>query len=365
MAEGINDPSNLASLSTIVNKDKIDKNVNIEAAEEGEMKRSTVINAMDETDPEKAFNEFINELKQTGVDIDEPQTDETPPHQPELDNKFNNEPVNNFTATGNDDFAAHRSPPMYDTATDIGKYAGTERPPDLPATQQPNQNNYGTNIFGGEYVNNVMPNYRDTSGMPSITRTPQEQDELLMDRILQGDKDDVAYAIEQEHVREQKLEFLDDIQNLRDELSMAKISLSGVPQVTVKSSLDDVREVHRLLRSKITFRRYHEIGREIIVTIAQSLETIFNGKNSYFGVVPDLRGWHLSVSHKLKRMKYETSALVRNVFKNNNVSPFWQLMIELVPSAILHNTMRKEQSQMESNINPGLCEQAYHDLDEF
>jgi hypothetical protein len=158
--------------------------------------------------------------------------------------------------------------------------------------------------------------------------------------------------MEQEIEEERKNTLLEQIEALRDDLSELGVSVEGGQYyVSYEAPLKRIEEVHRRLTFKYNKLKYNSIAEEALVAGASVLEMIFNGKNSYFGVRPDITGYSDVVKSKLKRIRVETSTAVSKFVAKNQIGVLPRLMMELLPSLITQSQRRKLQAGDSLNAN--------------
>jgi hypothetical protein len=302
----INDPLNLVLATELANPNVVDSNIDLPKAEDHHVNNTPA--EQSDYNAGKEFNELLEQIGNF-VEVDD------------------NLKVNEDTTTG----GSHQMVGEQPTVNGIPSppkslFSGVKGAPHAPEPLY-------------RKVPNVPPEI--VKPMNTMERTPAEQQQHLLNQILGNTG---QHRVDDNH--DIKMEMLDDINMLIDELTNTGADLSNLPQVSVQSSFDDVRMMHRRLRAKLTFKRHHEIGKDIIVSASQGLGMIFNGENKFFGYQPDLTGWHLSVSRKLKTMKYETSTVIRKIFTENNIPAWLQILMELVPSAFLYAGSKHNQRAM-------------------
>lgn len=142
---------------------------------------------------------------------------------------------------------------------------------------------------------------------------------------------------------EQKETMIADIDWLIDELAQDEIDVSRVPAVNSDSSFKEVERVYKLVKNKYSRSRCDDLSKEIAIAGAKTLEMFFDGKKTYFGYKPDMTGWHRTVRTKMRRMNFERTQIVNSFLESNNISPIGRIAMELVPSAFLYSLSRREQ----------------------
>ncbi len=173
----------------------------------------------------------------------------------------------------------------------------------------------------------------------------QVTEEQKKRRILSHILDDVegGFSMEKEKEEEQKVILLENIDTLMTSLTDDGADLSRIPTVTTDSPIEEIENVHKILRIKNDRSRYCTFAEELILAGSSVLEMVFDGKKTYLGRQPDLRGWSSTVSVKLRRMRYDTSTFVSNMMQGYDFGHGLRIALELLPSVILYSKMRKSQ----------------------
>ena len=95
------------------------------------------------------------------------------------------------------------------------------------------------------------------------------------------------------------------------------------------------------------------MAEEVILSVSNGLERVFDGENDYFGMQPDLTGYSDTVRVKLRRLRYETSTIAGTIMEKYDLSPMTRICMELIPSMFIHSTLRnkhnKEKIKYEKN----------------
>jgi hypothetical protein len=191
------------------------------------------------------------------------------------------------------------------------------------------------NMFGGD--NNV----RDTQ-LQYMTLEQGRQnfvDDVLHD--IGVEDNNPAFNIDEEEEEDDKNVLLEQIDMLRDSLEDDGVSLINVPQVTKSNSMSEIQNVYKVLRIKNDRNRYCSFAEELILSGAYGLEYLFDGKNEWLGRKPDLVGWSNTVRIKLRRCRFQTSTLIKDIMQDYNMGSGWQLLLELIPSMFLYSRQKK------------------------
>lgn len=181
---------------------------------------------------------------------------------------------------------------------------------------------------------------RSDSYMAHITEEQKKQ--KILRHVLDG-VEDQKFSVEKEKEEDDKVILLEQIDMLIMNLKDEGIDVSRVPSVNPASTMEDIQNVHKILRLKNDRNRYCSFAEECILAGSQSLEWLFDGKKAYMGRRPDLRGWSATVNIKLRRMRYDTSTFVSEVMQDYNLGHGTRIMLELLPSLFLYSKMKKTQ----------------------
>ncbi|MGL5935450.1 MAG: hypothetical protein ACRCZI_07480 [Cetobacterium sp.] len=171
--------------------------------------------------------------------------------------------------------------------------------------------------------------------------TNEQKRQNYVDEALHGIENEVdaslAFDIDKEKDEDDKNTLLEQIDMLRDTLEDDGVNLSNVPMVSKNNSLSDITNIYKILKLKNDRNRYCSFAEEMILSCAYGLESMFDGKKPWFGYTPDLVGWSSTVRIKLRRSRFQTSTLVKDIMHNYNMGPGFQLFLELVPSMFLYS----------------------------
>jgi len=187
-----------------------------------------------------------------------------------------------------------------------------------------------------------VPSYkpRPNSYMERVTEEQKKQ--KILKHVLHG-VEDQKFSVEKEKEEDDKAILLEQIDMLITNLKDEGIDVSRVPEVDNSSPIEDIENVHKILRLKNDRNRYCSFAEECILAGSHTLEWLFDGKKQYIGRRPDLRGWSATVNIKLRRMRYDTSTFVSEVMQDYNLGHGTRILFELLPSLFLYSKMKKSQ----------------------
>lgn len=199
------------------------------------------------------------------------------------------------------------------------------------STSHNNQSNRQNNYPFQDPTANQMTDEQKKSQMVS---------NLLRDISVNNDNSNELYQLTND---EEKLQLINDIENLMDALQDEKVDLKDIQVPTKNSSLGDILDVKRRLQLKLDRHHYKSFGTEFFLAGAQIAETLFDGEKEYFGRRPNLQGWSDTVNVKLRRMKYDTSSFMAGVMKDMNAGSGVRILMELGLSALIYSRVKKRQ----------------------
>jgi hypothetical protein len=201
-------------------------------------------------------------------------------------------------------------------------------------------NKYSSNDIDDMF--NKVPSYkpRPNSYMERVTEEQKKQQ--ILRHVLHG-VEDQKFSVEKEKEEDDKAILLEQIDMLITNLKDEGIDVSRVPEVDNASPIEDIENVHKILRLKNDRNRYCSFAEECILAGSHTLEWLFDGKKQYMNRRPDLRGWSATVNIKLRRMRYDTSTFVSEVMQDYNLGHGTRILFELLPSLFLYSKMKKSQ----------------------
>ena len=176
-----------------------------------------------------------------------------------------------------------------------------------------------------------------------IARLTEEQKKQRVLNHVLSDIGDSKFSIDKEKEEDDKAIMLEQIDMLILNLKDEGIDVSRIPDVNSNSSIDEVENVHKILRLKNDRNRYCSFAEECILAGSHALEWVFDGDKEYLGKRPDLRGWSATVNVKLRRMRFDTSTFVSDVMQGYNLGHGTRILLELIPSLFLYSKMKRSQ----------------------
>ncbi|AMN83613.1 hypothetical protein D5b_00186 [Faustovirus] len=330
----------LQGVSGIVNKEFIRSDINIEDLEKQLVNNGTIVKST-ERDPNDRFKEEASEIaRKHGIDLSgildtgRPSVSAAKP---------NTAPQPNFTS-----FTA----PSYQPSAAQSTY-------DVDESSDTNDDNDSTGDSGKEYIghmdSNIGSSRVDTGdsryntpmnsfGADLSTRTAEQERRSHISSVLHEISHNPSqnYSFENEKRNDLKRAMLDEIAYLREVLSDEKVNIEHVESVTSSDSFEKIENVLKILQHMNDRNRYCNMAEEGMLMMAHGFGELFDGKRSFFGIRPDLRGWHNHLNVKLKRMRYDTSRFVGNIMQDYNIGPGWRILLEVIPNLIIYSQSKKK-----------------------
>jgi hypothetical protein len=204
--------------------------------------------------------------------------------------------------------------------------------------EEPVQNVKTTNIKDDSDDERYIP--KPTSQIGRLTEEQKKQ--KVLNHVL-SDIGDSKFSIDKEKEEDDKAIMLEQIDMLILNLKDEGIDVSRIPEVNSHSSIEEVENVHKILRLKNDRNRYCSFAEECILAGSHALEWVFDGEKEYLGKKPDLRGWSATVNVKLRRMRFDTSTFVSDVMQGYNLGHCTRILLELIPSLFLYSKMKRRQ----------------------
>ena len=313
MENNLNEPKNIAGISSLINDDEISSNIDLSELEK-EIANGISMEYDNNDNEINIANEYQKEMERLTRSY-------------ELNNDNENTAVKTFENDdfGNDDFGND------DFGNDDFGNGGND--------DFGNGGNTSDDLNKNIYNSPINNKFRDTQ-LNNMTDEQKKQEKI--NKVLCGiDDKELEFNIEKEKDDDDKSSLFEQIDMLKTTLEDEGINISGVPDVNKHSSIKDVQNVYKILRLKNDRNRYCSFAEELILAGAYGLEYVFDGNKEWFGRKPDLIGWPDTVKVKLRRMRYETSTFVQDVMQEYNMSSGVRLALELLPSMFLYSRNRR------------------------
>jgi hypothetical protein len=197
-------------------------------------------------------------------------------------------------------------------------------------------------------INSMINNSNDTQNyVPQQSRIPQynynDANDSNSQKIVQSIIKEESYSDNETVLLDQdkKILLLQKIEDLLEDLKCDGVDVSAIPEVTFKSSCEELNLVYRQLVIKNNRDKMKVLAEESFLIFAKGLEKVFDGNKDYFGYKPDLTDFSNTMRTKLRRYRYETTSLASDIVESYELSMRSRLFLEIGASAISHSISRK------------------------
>jgi hypothetical protein len=200
--------------------------------------------------------------------------------------------------------------------------------------------------------NNAITNYSSRPNPPQSSRSGNFKEytceqirrrhiENVISEYPNKTSEDYSFV----HVKEEqkKTTLLGEIDALLDDLHEEGVDLSRIPKVNMDSSMVDINNVLESLKYKAGRARGSDMAEYLIMLLAKGAEYLCNGKRDIAGFKPDLTGWSHTIAPKVRRLRNPAGEIVHKAIEESGLGPVGQIMLEIVPSAILYSTTQNSQ----------------------
>jgi hypothetical protein len=247
-----------------------------------------------------------------------------------LNNQFNLDVSNSYD---NDEFSIGN----------LGSNSNQTSGSNYNSSSQPSSNYNGVGNSNGSNSNGGNMGWdKPTEDTQLNYMTIEQKKQNYVNEVLQdiNNDEELEFDIDKERDEDEKNNLLEQIDALRATLDDDGVSTTNVPHVTKDNTISDIKNVHKILILKNNRNRCCSFAEEAILAAAYGLEYLFDGKNEWLGKKPDLVGWNNTVRIKLRRCRFQTSTLVKEMMQDYNMGPGVQLLFELIPSMFLYSKQK-------------------------
>lgn len=174
---------------------------------------------------------------------------------------------------------------------------------------------------------------------PTKEETRQKEIAQAMSKIDHSKEADTY--LQEEDAEDEMARIVEQVDLLRSNLESEGVDLSRIQNITTDSNRKEAKAVLKILQIKNDRMRYCDVFEEMLIAGAYTLESVFDGKNVWFGKQIDLTGWSETVKVKLRRMRYDTSQFISETVKGYSIGSGWRILLELLPSLFLYSRDRR------------------------
>ena len=189
----------------------------------------------------------------------------------------------------------------------------------------------------------VAPPRRQGQARPSADQVRRSHISSVMGDMRHATR--TSFSVERERAQDVKASKLEQIGQLRSTLEEEGIDCSSVGNPSMTSAADEIDSVLSILKLKNDRNRYSSMAEEVILGLAEGVETVFDGSRAVpvVGWQPDYTGYHNTIAVKLHRMRFETSQVVGSVIENYSIGATSRIIMELLPSFFLYPRLQQKQ----------------------
>lgn len=224
-------------------------------------------------------------------------------------------------------------------------------PPDDLIPSEPN--------YSHSYEPSAPPspkNNRSSYNSKPSFKTEEEMDRARLNNIFKtyGITDNrsdetVRARVQRTHDEDNKIRLLTRIEKLKAILDSQGIETSHIT-ADENSEMSELKESFQRLYSKHNTARCSSLFNELMMAGAYQLENLFDGKKEWFGRKPDMVGFADTMKVKLRRIEYDTSEYMAEKFEDSKISPFWRIMLEILPSIFTYSYSRSNAKRNSVNM---------------
>jgi hypothetical protein len=369
------DATNIAGITTLMNTQHIKDKINLQQVEDSIMNKHKN-NKVDteEYDPVKFYTNEINRLAdELGVDLvsnnyfNQPVILNNIDEQPQIKNKlvpdisdinlnyknvsFKIDSSDIGEESKNDDdkessISSDSNTSKTSKSSKLSKSSKASEPVDIDNFMRSLNNNVGIDLSDNKY--------KDRYTVPNINESyPKNKNKSVVDNVLTDmfNESKTIHGTEREKVKDIKTSKIEQISQLRLTLEEEGINCNNIKHPNNDTPLEEIDSILNILRLKNDRNRYSTLAEEVILGMAEGIETVFDGTREipFVKWTPDYRGYHSTVNIKLHRMRFETSQVVGSIIEKYNIHPTARIIMELLPSFFLYP---RQQSKQRSS--PGL-----------
>lgn len=195
---------------------------------------------------------------------------------------------------------------------------------------------------------NILPEFFDKTPKKKTQEVipPSDYEKSKFNKLIYGSKP--------EEDDSERLTMLESISSLREELNRMDIKTGTIPQVDDTSTMFDIKNVYKMLLHKKNISVHYETAKDFILVGITQLVNYCDGRETSWGKRPNLTGWDKTARLKLNSLKSELSQLASNFFQAYDIGPLAQILLSLVPSAIMHASTRSNTSSINANNDTAL-----------
>lgn len=201
--------------------------------------------------------------------------------------------------------------------------------------------------------NSTLPAISEHEGfnvLSSVVNDYNNQGVAFVPKIVQQKNTELmnSNVINNIVANEDKTEYRELINTLRNALESEGDDVSDIPKLTGKESIETLVDISKILDRRYNRKQDFEIGEGIFTTMAKFMEDTFDGSKTVFNSKPNLRGLTPKVQKTISHMKIEVAnevARFRNKYFHGFLGRFLMTMIPSIYLLASNNAERDAEIQ--------------------
>jgi hypothetical protein len=343
MEYNIDDPTNIAGISSFIEPDSVRDGIN-PASVESSITRGDNGGKPKQVDYEKIYDSKVKDLcKEYGIEMKEGNTAK------KSKKKAKEESEDDDSDIDIDDILKIDKPSKKKDKPKKGKHKHKSESEDEDESSESSDESSGgsltdvSNIISsrkkkkvGEYFSSDS---EDDSDEIDFVTSEQKKQGYVDDIVGKGNtRDELLYDIQKQNNKARKSQLIVDIKLLRKGLKSNKdIDMKDYQKPTEDMPISYLEALKRELVMLDTRITSSEMVEEIIVLGLKGIGKFLDGKRSILGIKPRVTGYHNQAQIKLRRMKYQTSKFLGSIIGEGEMHPAIQLGTSLGVGMLLYS----------------------------
>jgi hypothetical protein len=134
---------------------------------------------------------------------------------------------------------------------------------------------------------------------------------------------------------EDRVDYRELINTLRNALESEGENVSDIPQVTGNESMEVLADIYKILDRRYNRKVDYEIGEGVFTSVAKVIEDTFDGTKTLFNSKPNLKGLTPKVQKTISHMKIETANEVARIRNKYFPGFFGRFLLSIAPTIYL------------------------------
>lgn len=198
------------------------------------------------------------------------------------------------------------------------------------------------------YINNEFTNFIDDNKSDISCNSKRSISSEKIKKMFNED-----YNTIKDHYDDDKYFLLYEIDEIQDQLITEGIYSEKKYNVNINTPLNQLKDIHNILKIKYDKTRYITMGVKAIECIAYVMEMIFDGQRKIGSFDFDLTGWHRSAKQKALSVRTDLGTCFENTV-SNYMSPLSRIVFELFASALIYGSSNAKRKKNINNSYEGI-----------